>query len=276
MIDKFIGYTQALYFNASSTGIAISNSSNLDPGYVNDFDDPINGAFTVMCWAKGFPGNWNPWVSKYGESGTGWQLREDGSTGSTYAAFTVRGAGGTVDLGANVYGNTEDMATRSIASNDGLWHHYAGVFDTGTGQRSLYVDGVLAAHATGQVPYVLGVPEHLCIGARDASPGNTFGNYSTFELYDVRIYNYPLSSNQVISIGDVPPPLATSQVQFFTNAFGTNAGGGLYGHELVLTWPYGSLHQATNIVGPWTPLTNTSPYTNFMTNKETFFKLSNP
>ena len=47
---------KSLYFPNSETGIAISNSSTLDANYTSTFDSPINGAFTVSCWAKGFPG----------------------------------------------------------------------------------------------------------------------------------------------------------------------------------------------------------------------------
>ncbi len=68
------GYS--LYLN--SDGIAINNSSTLDANYTNTFDDTIHNAMTVMFWAKGWPGNWYPFVSKYGDNGAGWQLRTDG------------------------------------------------------------------------------------------------------------------------------------------------------------------------------------------------------
>ena len=183
--------------------------------YTNTFDNSINNAFTVTCWARGFPGTWNPWVSKYGETEAGWQLRDDGSdnNGETYACFTVRnGSIGTVTLGTDPYGNPDDMATRSIASNDGNWHFYTGVFSAATGLRSLYIDGVLAAQETGNTAYDLAAAEHLCIGAKDSPPGNSFGNYGTFELYDVLIYNYDLSSNEVLDVyygganGGAPSP----------------------------------------------------------------------
>jgi len=191
---------QSLVFYNGDTGLAISNSSTLDARYVNTFDNPINNAFSVTCWAKGFPGQWSPWVSKFGETEAGWQLRDDGSVsnGQTYSCFTVRNGGvGANSLGTDVYGNPDDMATRSIASDDGNWHLYAGIFSAATGLRSLYVDGVLAAQETGNAAYTLAAAEHLCIGAKDSPPGNSFGNESIFEIYDVRVYNYDLSSTQV-------------------------------------------------------------------------------
>ncbi len=184
----------------SGAGLIISNSSTLDAAYTNTFDDQIHNGMTVMCWSKGFPGGWNPWVSKYGE-GPGWQLRVDGSgAGNIYACWSVRGTGGNGNLGASVYGNAEDMATRSVPSNDGNWHHYAGTYSPITGIRSLYIDGKLAAEESGNGPYSLASAEHLCIGAKDSPPGNNFGNYYSGEIYDVRVYNYALPENQIVAI----------------------------------------------------------------------------
>ena len=217
---------QSPYFPSGDTGIAISNSATLDASYTNTFDNPINSAFSVTCWAKGFPGQWSPWVSKYGESEAGWQLRNDGSVnnGQTWSCFTVRtGSVGTVTLGANTYNNPDDLGTRSIQSNDGNWHCYAGVFSSVTGQRSLYIDGVLAAQETGNAAYDLAAAEHLCIGAKDSPPGNSFGNFSAFKIYDARIYNYALTAAGVTQASGGIPPVITAQPQSIVAAPGTNA-----------------------------------------------------
>jgi hypothetical protein len=166
------------------------------------------------------------------------------------------------------------MATRSIKSNDGKWHHFAGVFNSVSGVRSLYIDGVLAANETGNsAADIVAAAEHLCLCAKDSSPGNTFGNYSTLRMYDARIYNYPLTLTQIDVAAGLVPSLTTtaSQVQVYTNA-----NGAYYGGQIVLTWPYGTLHETTNLLGPWTVVTNTSPYTNTVTGPQLFFELSNP
>ncbi|HXT12632.1 MAG TPA: LamG-like jellyroll fold domain-containing protein [Candidatus Angelobacter sp.] len=245
---------QALAFNGA-TGIAISNSSTLDASYTNTFDDTITNAMTVAFWAKGWPsGAWNPWVSKYGESGQGWQLRRNG--GTTDSTWTIRGTGG-----------TEDMAG-IIGSNDGKWHHYAGTYDATTGERDLYVDGVLSASQTGQGPYTLASSSHLALGARD-SGGNNFGNYYGGELYGVRIYNVALSAAQVNSL-----LLSTNQVAA-PPVFGSIIHNG---NQFIVNWAGGSLQQATNVTGPWTPTGATSPYTNVIstTNRQMFFRVSSP
>ena len=167
----------ALYLNGT-TAIAISNSSTLDASYTNTFDDTIHNAMTVAFWAKGFPGAWNPWVSKYGESGLGWQMRIN-NTGP-FACWTIRGTGG-----------NEDM-TSSVGSNDGKWHSYVGTYNSQTGIRKLYVDGVLAAEESSNGAYNLAPSEHLVIGGRDSPPGNSFGRYYRGLIYDVRIYNTAL------------------------------------------------------------------------------------
>lgn len=251
----------------NNSGIGITNTSVAwDSHYTNTFDSKITNSFTVTCWAKGLPGTWNPWVSKYGENGRGWQLRTDG-TSPAYPCWTIRNGGvGTVTLGTAVYGNPDDLASRSIAVNDGRWHHYAGTFDASQGVRRLYVDGELAAAETGNMVYNLAVTNRLMLGARDngstSSSSGGYGSYFTGNLYDVRIYNLSASQAEIRNIaGLTPPPLAVQVIN---------------GNQVVLTWTWGTLMQATNLLGPWTPVQVTSPYTNNPTAPQQFFRISNP
>ena len=46
------------------TALVITNTAFGDNNYDTTFDNLIDNAFTVMFWAKGYPGTWNPWVSK--------------------------------------------------------------------------------------------------------------------------------------------------------------------------------------------------------------------
>jgi hypothetical protein len=264
----------SVYLN--NTGIGISNTClTWDSHYTNTFDNKITNSFTVMCWAKGWPVGWNPWVSKYGETESGWQLRTDGSS-PAYPCFTIRNNKvGTVTLGTAVYGNPDDMAGRSIAiGNDGKWHHYAGTFDASQGVRCLYVDGALAASETGNAPCNPAATNRLMLGAKDSGSGSSssggYGNYFTGNLYDVRIYNSALSQSQVATAGNVAPSFSAVQV-----VTGVGGGQGPDGAGLVLAWPYGTLLQATNVLGPWTTNNVTSPYTNKMALPEQYFRLQN-
>ena len=191
-------------------GIGVMNSSTFDSAYTNTFDAPINNTMTVAFWARGYPGQLNPWVSKYGDSGAaptaGWQLRDGGD--NAHPAWTIRGAGGTVTQGTAVFGNAEDMRG-TTNSNDGQWHHYAGTLNTSTGERKLYIDGALSGAETGNHSYTLAADSHVCIGARDAH--GTLGNYFTGNIYDVRIYNYGLTSNEVAQLATIPDPFIVAQ-----------------------------------------------------------------
>jgi hypothetical protein len=48
------------------------------------------------------------------------------------------------------------------------------------------------------------------------------------------------------------------------------------GSELVLTWSGGTLLQTTNLLGPWTPSTNSSPYTFTPTGPRMFYGVGSP
>ena len=233
----------------TNAGLIVSNSSELDAAYTNTFDNMIQNGMSVMFWAKGIPSGWNPWVSKYGDGGLGWQLRVNNSSDPTW---TIRGTGG-----------NEDMS--SSKATDGQWHHYTGTYSPVTGVRSLYMDGVLVATETGQGPYNLTPLSHLMLGAID-SGGNSFGSYFTGNLYDVRVYNYPLTQAQLATVVPGLTPSFTAQ----------QVVSGVNGDQLVLTWPFGTLLEATNVIGPWTTNNVASPYTNDLSLPQEFFKLQNP
>jgi hypothetical protein len=246
-----------------NSGLAISNSSTLDTAYDSTFDVGISNAMTVTFWAKGWPGGWNAFVSKYGE-GPGWQLRNDGNN-NVSPCWTVRGGAGAVTLGTAVYGNAEDMAATSLTyGNDGLWHFYAGTYDVSSGTRSLYVDGNLAAQQTGSGQYNPAPVEHLAIGTKDSPPGNSFGGNYTGLIYDVRIYNTALGPDQQAYVGITPPPPPPN---FAASYY-------IPGTGFVLSWYGGTLLVATNLTGPWvTNSVQTSPFTNTATKPREFFRV---
>ncbi len=241
------GTGQSLYL-FGNTGVIISNTSTADLGYRDTFDNGMQARFSIGFWAKGFPGTWNPWVSKDGEA-NGYQQRRNAA--NNFAILTVRGATAAPDPGGN------------INSNDGRWHYYAGTFDTVNGQRNFYVDGQLSQQTLGNTPFSLASAAHLMIGARESGGTLTYQAYFTGYIYDVRIYDYALSQQEIGTIGKVSPPM-TSQVS---------------SGKVILTWPFGTLVQATNLLGPWTPVAGaTSPYTNTPTagTPQLFFRVSNP
>jgi hypothetical protein len=241
----------ALSLNLQGAGVAISNTVPSDAGYVVDaFDGNVQNQFTVAFWAKGNPNSWDPWVSKNGE-GSGWQMRKLGWSADR-PTFTMRGSTGDAD----------PYPTDGFDLSQ--WHYYAGTYDTGTGLRNLYVDGKLENQQTGQAPYTLASGSRLMIGARD---NGGIGNYYTGNLYDVRIYNYALTQSEVAILGNSKPT--------FTSEVTTDGSGN---KQLVITFPYGTLLEATNLMGSWTTNSTVSPATiNIDRAKpQMFFRLRNP
>ena len=236
----------------NGAGLYINNSATGDSGYTNDFDDKISSAFTVMFWAKGYPQGWNPWVSKYGENGQGWQARTP-SWGTNFAMFTLRGTGSS---------SGDDQS--AWTSPDDNWHNYACTFDAGTGRRTMYRDGTQLFQSTDNAPYALAPTAHLAIGARDSGGGSYSGTFFTGGFYDVRVYNYPLTYSAIALYNGVAPSFSGSPV--------------LSGGNLTVQWPFGTLLGSTNVAGPYSPVPGaTSPYTiNVSTDPQMFFKLSNP
>ena len=265
----------SLYFN--NDGLAIANSSTNDAAYTDTFDVAISNAMTVSFWAKGWPGGWNPFVSKNGDSGSpnaGWDIRNDGNN-NVSPCFTMRGNGGSVSLGTAVYGNGEDMAGTSVTyGNDGNWHFYAATYDVNAGVRSLYEDANLIAQETISVPYNTARYAHVVIGGIDHSPGNSFTAFFTGLIYDVRIYDVALDPGQQAYVGETPPAPPTLTAPTFASSVIPASGGNPA--KFVLSWSDGNLQSATNILGPWSIVTTTSPYTNNMTSQQMFFRVNIP
>ncbi len=175
-------------------GLMINNSSLSDYGYAPTFDDVIAHQFSVSFWAKGIPGTWNPFVSKRGDDAIGWQVRRGGGLTE---AFTLRGTGS---------GNEDGVG--SVAINDGAWHHFAAVWDGYAGTRKCYVDGVLdpSINLTNDfAPMMMAPNHHLILGAREQAQVPYPGIEGAFNglLYDVRMYNYPLSQTEVQTLSFV-------------------------------------------------------------------------
>ncbi len=183
---------EALDLTSGNVGVSINNSASGDSGYQNTYDDLIRSEFTIAFWAKGFPGEWGPWVSKRGEDGIGWQLRRMGN--DPVAGFTLRGVDNDDGTGSPI----------NVSDNQPIWHHYAGVWNQDTGTRTLYVDGVFSHVVNNTIAQVMtqAPAKHLALGAREQG-GSGYESYFSGKLFDVRIYNTPLTQNQVLEL--LPP-----------------------------------------------------------------------
>jgi hypothetical protein len=185
----FTGQSLDLTANGSGAniGVAITNSSINDAAYQSTFDGAIATAFTVAYWEKGVPGFFNPYVSKAGENNIGWEAR----VGFNDYAFTIRGSDNN---------NSDGTSGFNADSN---WHQVTEVWDGVSGIRQIYVDGVMRLNLAGDYGPMYQAPaEHLAIGARENASGWENAWFNGL-IYDVRVYNYPLSAGEVAALTGV-------------------------------------------------------------------------
>jgi hypothetical protein len=234
----------SLDLRAGNVGVMIQNTVATDPAYRSTFDDPLRSQFTVTLWAKGFPGTWAPWVSKGGEDGVGWQIRR--MANESIAGLTVRNVDNVDGFGSSL----------NVNDNPPKWRHFAGVWDQATGNRALYIDGVLSHDATNTLGQVmtLATSKHLALGARQTA-SDTFDAYFSGLLFDVRIYNQALFASQVQSVMTtstvIQPPEAKIRAFGLPNHPATLAGN-------VITW---QLPLTTNLTALAPTITTTGATT---------------
>jgi Concanavalin A-like lectin/glucanases superfamily len=190
--------------NASSVAVLITNTCTYDNGYAPTFDAGIANKFSITFWAKmsaAYAQNWVPFISKRGENNMGFKIRRNGSANTE--CFTLRGtylSGATDDAGGSVNINTA-----------GVWRHFAAVWDGYSGTRQIYVGGVLdpSLNLTNDFgPFETATDHHLVIGSSEngtvLGPTVTEGLDANVGfnglLYDVRFYNYPLSTTEIQTV----------------------------------------------------------------------------
>ena len=193
--NNYHGQPSAMDIFSDDTAFGSGQSVNLtgnkfitvsDGGSESTFDG--EDFFTLSFWFKGWPDSeWEPFISKRGESNQGWQIRRRGDS-QEQIAFTLRGPG------------NDDWGAASTA-NHNEWHHCVAVW--GSGKRVLYIDGVEIGSDT-RSGRVNATGSDLVFGARDNSgnAGNrpSIANHSNVWLDDIRFYRAVLKAEDVSSI----------------------------------------------------------------------------
>lgn len=152
------------------------------PSDSNDASFDVYDALTVSCLVRN-PGSiaWESFVSKNGENGEGWMLRQQDGSGT--GVFTLRGT----------TGNDDPAGVAHI--DDGQWHHVAGVYNFYAGKRYLYVDGKLDRELN-ESGLITATAQPVIIGRTPAS----WANYFSGEMAHVQIHNYPLTGTDVAEL----------------------------------------------------------------------------
>lgn len=179
LVDGPADGLEAMYFDGSA-GFHTTASGTGD--YFNEMYDLMS----VSVWIKSqmqHDNGWRPFVGHRGENGEGWQIRRQNFLGEAgFACFTTRGVG------------SDDFPFATINVYDNTWRHLVGTFD-GTTKR-IYLDGFL----NNQVAAVGAInPTGSPVGISLRYEGSP-GNFHTGALYDVRLYNYALSKEEVAAL----------------------------------------------------------------------------
>jgi len=221
---NFPGQSINLVAGNASTGfgILVTNSSMLDYAYQPTFDDVINNQFTIAFWTKGAVATaWSPWLTKHGDDSIGWRFCCFRLNNVSYEDLTLRQtAPHLLPATASASDGAEDMIATSTSVYNGNWHHVAAVWDGYNGIRQVYVDGAIdpGMTLTGDYgPYDMASNHHLVIGGEENNTvSQPFGLQNSFigaKVYDLRIYNYPLTSVQVNALMTPPSgPRLTAQL----------------------------------------------------------------
>ncbi len=177
-------------------------------------------AFTISTWVKRDPdGGWEPWISKRGEGGRGWQLRRAGGWEVT---FTTNGPSGGDGNLRNFY-----------PADDNAWRHIVAVHGHAGSKQRIYVDGekFLEQDRSGNVNYA---GARLVFGARQntnnvVAPPNSMQSYARTFLDDIRYYNRALSQNEVeVLFGSYLNKIAASYGSAFSYQVQANRGPDAY------------------------------------------------
>lgn len=183
------------------------------------FATPTNNgsAFSVEAWVLGNAQLVDAGLITKGTGGGGEQFNLDcGGNDPTHTfRFFVRDASG------NTHGAT------AAKGPDGSWHHVVGVCDELHSNVVLYVDGIRSGAAGTVNPWdgILASSTPVSLGSRQSNASTNFDLQFNGTVDEVAVYNYALSSNQVLNhyFAAAPAPVFTLQPTNTTAGEGSTA-----------------------------------------------------
>lgn len=185
---------KAMSFNGSSDYVNLGQKDAFNP----------TGSFSLSFWVNigSWDGNWgNVMISNRGESGIGWQVRKNGSYGSTGnsngLSFTTRGVG------------FDDFATTDVPPTN-TWMHVTCVYDNIANTKAIYINGVLDRSEVVNAGTIAPTTTLTLMGARDNGSGGV-DSFFTGILDEVRMYNGALTAEDAqqlaaLVVASLPTP----------------------------------------------------------------------
>jgi hypothetical protein len=141
---------QAFNLDGSSQYVRVPNSPSLNP----------SGSFTIDAWIYPTANNGNTIFSKWGDSGDyggqrSYSLHLDANNTVNFSVS---------DDAHQFDGGFQALVSPSNSITMNAWNHVAAVYDRGSGQRSIYINGVLTVSRTD-------TPFAVTVGQADAAIG---------------------------------------------------------------------------------------------------------
>jgi RHS repeat-associated protein len=217
---------------AGPGAIQFQDGDGNSAGYVGWNPTPTNllstlaGSFSVSCWINTTQNNFG-WDTAPAYYGAGIVSADNAGLANDVLPIALTGD----TIGFNTGGDVEDVTLNSVATvNDGNYHHIVVTRNQQTGQKIIYIDGVLDSFSSGTTN-LLNAPQKLTIGAlADASdPNATDPNYYNGYngiLDDLQIYSGVLSAGDVANLFANPGSTAA------------NGGGSSGGHTNVVYYSF--------------------------------------
>jgi len=173
-----------------------------------NFGSPTNTskAFTIEAWVSGYVQTYDAGIVTLGWGGGGEQFDLDCGSDTAPTShgfrFLMRDSGGTV----HSVSSTNEPST--IPLSQGPWTHLVGVVDEISNQAvTFYINGqsvgsaalVSGSGVLAGTNAALGYTSLMSIGSRMAAETGTYSDQYEGNINDVAIYNFALSSNQVLN-----------------------------------------------------------------------------
>ena len=206
----------------------------------------VRNDFTIAFWAKTTATGGTPqWYN-----GKGFV---DGEVGGITTDFGTALVGNKFAFGV---GLSDATLTATNVINDGQWHHLTATRNGTSGLMTVFVDGVQQASLTGPTG-TRAAPPFLRLGGIQ-----TGGGFLAATMDDVRLYDYVLSSNQIVGLMNTAPVLASISnrvVLAGTTLLVTNSATDAEAPAQTLTYglvtpPVGAGINTSNGIFSWRPL----------------------